>query len=47
MAASAAVKPVYSSLPKASVPNLPSLGVEAYSFNQIGDQVSWPARRGT
>jgi hypothetical protein len=39
MAASAAVKPVYSSLPKASVPNLPSLGVEAYSFNQIGDQV--------
>ncbi len=39
MSAAAAVKPVYSSLPKASVPNLPSLGVEAYSFNQIGDQV--------
>ena len=39
MTASAAVKPVYSSLPKASVPNLPSLGVEAYSFNEIGDQV--------
>jgi hypothetical protein len=44
VSASAAVKPVYSSVAKPAVPNLPSLGVEAYSFNQIGDQVNLAGR---
>jgi hypothetical protein len=44
VSASAAATPVYSSVAKPAVPNLPSVGVEAYSFNQIGDQVNLAGR---
>lgn len=38
--ASAAVQTVYRSIPSTYPGNLPSVGVEAYSFNEIGDQVT-------
>ncbi len=37
---------VYSSIPDPLPPNLPSLGGEAYSFGQLGDQVQFAASGG-